>query len=216
MSGLIWTMNSRRIKIPLYEITDKESSVFETIKTARCTAENYIALPLGLVDFEANKTYTALARFRTRGDADCSPERCSSVSFVARRPDDGSIVYSYNPGSAKAYATRCRVQGFEYSFRPAVSERLEAFVSFSVDGTEGGADGQTIDLYGFGLYYGWYTHVYSNFPDKRANSRYLRIRTGDREFIAVGGASTSPCLSVYDHGKRSPFPAIINLPGTLV
>lgn len=216
MSGLIWTRGGRSIKIPLYEITDKESSVFETIKTARCTAENYIALPLGLVDFEANKTYTAQARFRTRGDADCSPERCSSVSFVARRPYDGSIVYSYSPGSAKAYATRYRVQEFEYRFRPAVSERLESFVSFSVDGTEGGADEQTIDLYGFALYYGWGTSVYSNFPDKRATSRYLRIRTGDREFIAIGGARTSPYLSVYNHGKRAPFPSLIDLPGTLV
>lgn len=184
MAHLICTVGGRRIRFYAVELTE-EPQIGNTLKTAKCTKENYVAIPFGLIDFKANDTYQIDVIFRTQGNGDVSPTRCSSVGFVARRPDDGSVVYSIIDNSATAFARRKFKRHLVRTFTASKSEQLEAFLCFSVDGSPEKADGQTIEVHQ--CIFSNITHNNTHYS-KKMNTLFVKkgefnIRIGERCFV---------------------------------
>lgn len=198
MAYLICRIGSRRIKLPAVELTDLALGASEVVKTARCTRENYVAIPFGLVDLKANDTYWGDVIFRTLGDGDSSSTRCSSVGFVARRPDDGAVVYSNFDDSATAFARMKFKRCFSRTFTAVRAERLEVFLCFSVDGSPERADGQTIEVYqcSFANITHKEYHYFEQSPNAVWDASSLSIRIGGRYFVFGRNDNTKPCLRV--------------------
>lgn len=96
----------------------------------------------------AGRTYYVRVKFRTRGDGNSTPSKCSSIGFIAQWNNWANTrAYIHNP--ATAYSEIGKIVEWTYSFtvdsdiQPAGTN-----IYFIIDNVwVNGNDGQTIDLY---------------------------------------------------------------------
>lgn len=107
---------------------------------------NTIALPN--VMLRAGVTYYVTVAFRTRGDGDSTPSKCSSVGFIAHW-DDWAQARSYIHGSARAYEERGQFVKWTYTFTVPKDVQPQGTALYFIinNGWANGYDNQTIDLY---------------------------------------------------------------------
>lgn len=107
---------------------------------------NTIGLPN--VRLYAGRTYYVTVSFRTRGDGNSTPSKCSSVGFIAFW-DNWAQARSYCHGSAQAYEERGAFVTWTYSFTVPSDVQPTGTALYFIIGNAwaNGYDNQTIDLY---------------------------------------------------------------------
>ena len=147
MSYLKVTKNNTNYRFSIKSANDKTSSLFPAIKTVKYTSGNNVTIPLSNTSYTSGKTYYVNVKFRTRGDGDSTSSKCSSIGFIANKPD-WSNSYSYIHNSATAYAERGQIVEWTYQFTATATDTRSTALYFIVNnGWANGADNQTIDLF---------------------------------------------------------------------
>ena len=139
----------KSVKFPLYAATlgSKADDLPVYISHKVSSGNNYAGL-LSNPKLYKGRTYYVKVLFRTRGDGNSTPSKCSSVGFIAYW-DDWHKSRSYIHYSDKAYSERGHFVSWTYSFN--VNEDIQptgtAIYFIINNGWASGADDQTIDLY---------------------------------------------------------------------
>lgn len=105
-------------------------------------------LPLNNATLYAGRTYYVKVRFRTRGDGNSTPSKCSSIGFIAHW-NNWANIRNYIHYSATAYSEIGKVVEWTYSFTVDSDVTPDSTkLYFIIDnGWANGNDAQTIDLY---------------------------------------------------------------------
>ena len=120
----------------------------------------------------AGRTYYVKVRFRTRGDGNSTPSKCSSIGFIAYWNNwANSRHYIHN--SATAYSEIGKIVEWTYSFTVDSNVTLTGTnLYFIIDNYWGnGNDAQTIDLY-YAKYWDSEGNVYSELSPYKTSSGY--------------------------------------------
>lgn len=121
----------------------------------------------------AGRTYYAKVRFRTRGDGNSTPSKCSSIGFIAWW-DNWASSRGYIHYSATAYSEIGKVVEWTYSFTvDSDVQPTGTDLYFIIDNYwANGNDGQTIDLY-YAKYWDSEGNVYSELGK---NTPFLKLK----------------------------------------
>lgn len=128
-----------------YTIYDRPDKVGIPAYTFKVDSSHTITF--GTWTLKPNEKYRVSVTFRTRGDGDSKPSKCSSVGFIAHS-DDWKYSRQYIHISKQAYEERGKIVKWTYEF--TVDKIVEAHCGlyFIIENAwANGYDNQTIDLY---------------------------------------------------------------------
>lgn len=167
---------------------------------------DYNSLSLTNTKLVAGRTYYVKVAFRTRGDGDSTPSKCSSVGFIAYW-DSWKQSRPYIHNSAQAYAERGALVSWTYSFTVAsdVQPTVTALYFIINNGWANGYDNQTIDLY-YAKYWDSAGNVYNEWGVDCEN---LNIRQGGKTYQPVVASTdkyTTPSLCFRRNGRTFYIP----------
>lgn len=136
------------------------------------TAIYDLEIPLTNATLYTGRTYYIKVRFRTRGDGNSTPSKCSSIGFITYWNDWASLM-SYIHNSATAYSEIGKVVEWTYSFTvDSDVTPTGTNLYFIIDnGWACGNDAQTIDLY-YAKYWDSEGNVYSELSPYKTSSGY--------------------------------------------
>lgn len=120
----------------------------------------------------AGRTYYVKVRFRTRGDGNSTPSKCSSIGFIAYW-NNWASTRSYIHNSATAYSEIGKVVEWTYSFTVdsnVTPTGTNLYFIIDNDWVKGN-DAQTIDLY-YAKYWDSEGNVYSELSPYKTSSGY--------------------------------------------
>lgn len=139
----------KSVKFPLYDIAlGSKADKLPVYMSHKVSSNDGYAGLLSNPKLYKNRTYYVKVLFRPRGDGNSTPNKCSSIGFIAYW-DNWTQSRQYTHYSSKAYSERGHFVSWTYSF--TVSEDVQptgTAIYFIIDNYWArGADDQTIDLY---------------------------------------------------------------------
>lgn len=212
-------------EVPLYKQEfGLEAETIPAYFTHKVSEGNNYAGLLSNPKLYKGRTYYVKVLFRTRGDGNSTPNKCSSVGFIAYW-DDWHKSRSYIHYSDKAYSERGHFVSWTYSF--TVSEDIQptgtAIYFIINNGWASGCDNQTIDLY-YVKYWDSTDQVYNEigtdydileFKDKKTNDLYFTpmLEVDNDNIISVKGKYYPTAMDYFEGLKYSLPGALTMSPG---